>query len=79
MSKQSFEHLLEKYLAGECTPAEKRLVEQWYDLMGNEMQPPQSEADWKVVKAKMWLKVRKEANITEPTVIPFFKNLFFVQ
>lgn len=77
MSKQSFEHLLEKYLAGKCTPAEKQLVEQWYDLVGKEVQPPQSEADWKITKAKMWLKVKKQAHIAEPAIIPFYQKAVF--
>jgi transmembrane sensor len=77
MSKQSFEYLLEKYLAGECTPAEKQLVEQWYDLVGNEMLSPQNEADWKTVKAKMWLKVRKQANVIMPSTIPLYQRFAF--
>lgn len=77
MSKQSFEHLLVKYLAGECTPTEKRLVEQWYDLVGSEMQPPQNESDWKIIKAKMWLKVKKQTQITEPTIVPFYQKSVF--
>jgi ferric-dicitrate binding protein FerR (iron transport regulator) len=77
MSKQSFEYLLEKYLAGECTPAEKQLVEQWYDLVGDEIRAPKNEADWKTIKAKMWLKVRKQTNITEATLIPFYQTSVF--
>lgn len=77
MSKQSFEYLLEKYLAGECTPTEKQLVEQWYDLVGDEIQAPKNEADWKTIKAKMWLKVRQQTNIAEVTIVPFYQKPFF--
>lgn len=77
MSKQSFEYLLEKYLAGECTPAEKQLVEQWYDLVGDEIQAPKNEADWNTIKAKMWLKVRQQTNIAEVTIIPFYQKSVF--
>lgn len=58
MSKQSFEHLLEKYLKGQCTPAEKRLVEQWYELVGRDAELPLSEAEWQATKAEIWLKVK---------------------
>jgi hypothetical protein len=59
MSKQSFESLLEKYLAGQCTPAEKRLVEQWYELVGKEADTAQTEAEWQATKMQMWAEIRR--------------------
>ena len=39
MNQSDFHHLLTRYQRGECTPAEVRLLEQWYDLLGHD-QPP---------------------------------------
>lgn len=67
MSKQSFEHLLEKYLLGKCTPAEKQLIEQWYELLGQEKPLDQMEAEWELVKARMWQKVNQQT--TESPIV----------
>ncbi|MFN4147179.1 MAG: FecR family protein [Runella sp.] len=58
MRKQSFEHLLDKYLRGECTPEERQLVEQWYELIGRDILPPQNETEWQNLKAEIWDKIK---------------------
>lgn len=74
MSKQSFEHLLEKYLQGNATPDETKLVEQWYGLVGDDSQWPQSEAEWSSIKHKMWRAIHSHTNTK---VIPLWHRPFF--
>jgi ferric-dicitrate binding protein FerR (iron transport regulator) len=57
MSKQSFDYLIEKYLDGAATDAEKKLVEQWYALVGNSSQIPTSSKEWATIKERVWRKV----------------------
>lgn len=36
MNRKAFYHLLKRYVENECTEEERKLVEQWYDLLGDE-------------------------------------------
>lgn len=67
MSKQTFEELLAKYLAGTCTDDERRTVEQWYELSGTEPSPPTEEKEWQQVKESIWQRIKQQT--TEPTVV----------
>lgn len=77
MSKQSFEFLLDKYLAGECNTAEKKMVEQWFDLTGNDSTMPKSKPEWNSVKDKMWHKIHQEADLSVIKPIPIWKKSIF--
>lgn len=77
MSKQSFEFLLDKYLAGECNTTEKKLVEQWFDLTGNDSTIPKSEPEWNSVKNKMWHEIHQEADLSVIKSIPIWKKSIF--
>ncbi|GAB2649753.1 hypothetical protein GCM10027035_49650 [Emticicia sediminis] len=76
MSKQSFDSLLDKYLAGKCTAKEKLMVEQWYELVGNDSQLPKNENEWYSLRGKMWQAIQKK-NQTDTIVIPFWKTQIF--
>jgi ferric-dicitrate binding protein FerR (iron transport regulator) len=77
MSKQSFNYLLDKYLAGQCSPAEKKLVEQWFDLTGNPSKVPASEPEWNSVKDKMWHKIHKGAQLITNKPVPIWKKTLY--
>ena len=36
MNRKAFYHLLKRYVENDCTEEERKLVEQWYDLLGDE-------------------------------------------
>src|SRR5687767_2643397 len=36
MNRKAFYHLLKRYLEDDCTEEEKQLVEQWYELLGDD-------------------------------------------
>lgn len=76
MSKQGFDSILDKYLSGKCSPEEKALVEQWYELVGSDQQLPKSEVEWYSLKGKIWNAIQ-ENNIEPTKVIPFWKTQIF--
>ncbi len=58
MNQTDFHNLLTRYQRGECTPAESRLLEQWYDLLGHDqppfdLTPPEREA----LQAGLWQRI----------------------
>jgi transmembrane sensor len=77
MSKQSFEFLLDKYLAGECNTTEKKMVEQWFELTGNDTTVPKSEPEWNSVKNKMWHEIHQEADLSVIKPIPMWRKSLF--
>jgi hypothetical protein len=76
MSKQGFDSLLDKYLADKCTSEEKLMVEQWYELVGNDSQIPKSENEWFSLRRKMWQAIQ-EQNQDDTIMIPFWKTQVF--
>lgn len=72
MNRQSFALLLNKYLNGECTAAEQKVVEQWYDLLD---EIPNAEWNAKELEEKLWQKIRKhtKGEFIEEEPQPTFK------
>lgn len=77
MNKDSFDSILDKYLANKCNFEERQLVEHWYDLVGNEANLPISDAAWESLKTKMWIEIQKEQQQTIVLVRPFYRQAFF--
>lgn len=76
MSKQGFDSLLDKYLAGKCSAEEKLMIEQWYELVGNDSQLPKNENEWYSLRGKMWQAIQ-EQNQNETIIVPFWKTQIF--
>ncbi len=81
MNRQSFAILLNKYLNGNCTSEEQKIVEQWYDLLD---EIPDSAWNIHDLEEKLWQKIKGqtiEENETvgeTPTLIFWRKNNFIV-
>ncbi|RFS13591.1 FecR family protein [Emticicia sp. C21] len=56
MNRQSFALLLNKYLHGQCTTAEQKVVEQWYELLDD---MPDVEWNAAELEEQLWQKIRK--------------------
>lgn len=54
MSQSNFDRLLQKYLAGECTPAEEKLVLEWYETLISNSDLHLSEADRSLIEKRLW-------------------------
>jgi ferric-dicitrate binding protein FerR (iron transport regulator) len=54
LSQSNFDRLLQKYLAGECTEEEEKLVLEWYEKMVHNSDLHLSDADKSLIEARMW-------------------------
>jgi transmembrane sensor len=62
MNQHEFHQLLEKYLEGQCTPEEEKIVVAWHDQMAKpsrEVLPP---AEKEETRLRIWKKVKARAN-----------------
>lgn len=64
LSQSNFDHLLQKYLAGECTEAEEQLVLEWYSKLITNSDLQLSDAEKSVIEARLWNTIK--TNIQEP-------------
>jgi ferric-dicitrate binding protein FerR (iron transport regulator) len=64
MNRKAFYHLLERYLNGSCTEEERKLVEQWYDLLDDDQAPEVSSEEARRRMQLLWPRIRSE--ISEP-------------
>lgn len=69
MSRKRFGQLLQKYLRGECTPAEKAFVEHWYGLLETETSSPEAELDINELENRLWNQIQRKMD-TEPKNSP---------
>jgi transmembrane sensor len=78
MNRKAFYHLLKRYVENECTEEERKLVEQWYELLGDEevvdlTLPPQ---EIKETLERMWPRIQQYTQLPEgrePVVRPVKK------
>jgi transmembrane sensor len=66
MKNQQAETLYKKYLAGNCTPEERAIVEAWYVNEIYKREKDQLEVDDESVKAEMWAMLEKRTNTDIP-------------
>ncbi len=76
MIRKDLHFLLQKYIAGECSAEEARLVEQWYELLDDDTLPPIQEEDIREIETRIWNRMHSPA--PEPAVIiPFYRKPLF--
>ncbi|MBD2757056.1 FecR family protein [Spirosoma validum] len=77
MSRKKFGRLLQKYLRGECTPAEKAFVEHWYGLLETETGASGQELDTDELENRLWSQIQRKMPKDEPgRIIPLGTNRF---
>ncbi len=76
MNQYEFNQLLEKYLAGECSPDEERLVHEWQENALKTNTLLLSEPEQVSVKKRLWQRIT-EAVFEETTPRPFYKTPWF--
>ncbi|QJD80522.1 FecR family protein [Spirosoma rhododendri] len=54
MSQYEFDELLQKYLAGACTPAEEKLILDWYSEIDSEGAAPLNKAEKRAIQQRIW-------------------------
>lgn len=66
MSRQSFAHLLQKYLSGHATADEQLVVEEWYALL-EEVPKDLPMHEWEALEKRLWTKLQGKAFGEIPT------------
>jgi len=64
MNRKAFYHLLERYLNNTCTEEERKLVEQWYELLDDDQAPDVSAEEARRRMQQLWPKIKAE--VSEP-------------
>ena len=70
MHRKAFRQLLKRYLDNSCTDEERRIIDQWYELLDNEQVPLSSEEVTEVEK-RLWNKIQSVTTNESSAVIPF--------
>ena len=65
MTEAEFYNLLQRYLAGHCTPQEQGQVERWYDQLatGSPALPPQNQ---EAVEDAIWMRLQQTRHLPQP-------------
>ncbi len=64
MGRESFHQLLQRYLDGQCTPAEERLVDHWYHMLERDDKHEINASNLDVLEDAMWQKIHGQINDT---------------
>jgi ferric-dicitrate binding protein FerR (iron transport regulator) len=76
MNRSAFLALLTRYETHTCTPEERQLVEQWYELLGEPIEIPLSEEHWIMMEQKLWHKVQPQTGEAGIGPAPFVRPLW---
>jgi len=70
MHRKAFRQLLRRYLDNSCTDEERRIIDQWYELLDHEQSPLSNEEVTKVEK-RLWQKIQSVTSNDSSAAIPF--------
>jgi ferric-dicitrate binding protein FerR (iron transport regulator) len=70
LSQSNFDRLLQKYLAGECTEAEEKLVLEWYEAMIRNSDLHLSEGDRSQIEERLWNTIQTNVQAETATAQP---------
>jgi transmembrane sensor len=73
MNRKAFYHLLKRYLDGGCTEEERKMVEQWYELLDHD--PGMSAEDVKKTVQSLWPKIKDQAMPVIPVTAATRRNI----
>lgn len=67
MNRKAFYHLLKRYVENDCTEEERKLVEQWYELLGDEegIDPGLPPAAIKESLERLWPRIQQHTLVTD--------------
>jgi transmembrane sensor len=67
MNRKAFYHLLKRYVENDCTEEERKLVEQWYELLGDEegIDPGLPPEELKESLARLWPKIQQHTLVAD--------------
>lgn len=69
MSKIQFKEILERYLSGTCSAQEKKIVEQWYELLDEDYRVLFPNMDMASLEEVIWEKIKPQMAEPVPVVV----------
>jgi transmembrane sensor len=63
MSRETFHNLLKRYLEGSCTIEERRIVEQWYDILDDDDLREIQGAELSAIDEKLWNSITEKIGV----------------
>jgi len=70
MHRNAFRQLLKRYLDNSCTDEERRIIEQWYEVLDNEQAPLSNEEVIEIEK-RLWHKIQSVTTYESSAATPF--------
>lgn len=58
MNRQTFHHILKNYIEGKSSEAERRLIDQWYELLDNENFAGYEESKLLAMEERLWARIQ---------------------
>ncbi len=67
MNRKAFYHLLKRYVENDCTDEERKLVEQWYELLGDEegIDPGLPPEEIKESLERLWPRIQQHTLVAD--------------
>ncbi len=65
MSKTSFLNLLSRYQSNTCTETERKMVEEWYDMLGQDYDQQLSDTELNAMHNRIWQNVTPEEKVAQ--------------
>ncbi len=67
MNRKAFYHLLKRYVENDCTDEERKLVEQWYELLGDEegIEPGLPPEEIKESLERLWPRIQQHTLVAD--------------
>ncbi len=69
MNRQAFLALLQRYLDNSCTPAEKQVMDRWYNLLDDEYDEKSSPVSREELQETLWAKIKDQISPDEISVL----------
>ncbi|HLG39367.1 MAG TPA: FecR family protein [Chitinophagaceae bacterium] len=70
MNRKAFRQLLKRYVDNSCSDEERRIIDQWYELLDNEHVPLSNE-EVTEVENRLWNKIQSVTTNESSAVVPF--------
>jgi transmembrane sensor len=75
MNRKAFHQLLQRYVEGKCSVEEKRIIDQWYELLDMENQFELTDEEMDVIEERLWTGIKTKSLLNNATttakVFPF--------
>jgi transmembrane sensor len=69
MNRKAFHQLLQRYIDGKCSVEEKRLIDQWYELLDGEDEFEFKDEEIEEIEERLWKKIKTKKALPIPKVV----------